>query len=68
MGSPSAFRQSDVTRAIRAARAAGMRPHVWIDKDGSIHITEAAEGDLTAAPAAAPSVAAEDLWDAALSS
>lgn len=66
MGHPSAFRQSDVTRAIRAARAAGMRPHVWIDRNGEIHITEAGEDDLTSAPVAAPSDAAEDLWDAAL--
>lgn len=68
MGSPSAFRQSDVTRAIRAARAAGMRPHVWIGKDGSIHITEAVGADdLTPSQGAAPSDASEDLWDAALS-
>lgn len=67
MGHPSAFRQSDVTRAIRAARAAGMRPHVWIGKDGSIHITEATGADLTPEPVDAPSGAAEDLWDAALS-
>ncbi|MCA0357342.1 MAG: hypothetical protein LCH78_10815 [Proteobacteria bacterium] len=43
MRAPSAFRQTDVTRAIRAAKAARMRPHVWIGRDGSIHITEAAE-------------------------
>lgn len=67
MRAPSAFRQTDVTRAIRAAKAAGMRPHVWIGRDGSIHITEAAEADLTTAQAAAPSDAPEDLWDAALS-
>lgn len=67
MGHPSAFRQTDVTKAIRAAKAAGMRPHVWIGRDGSIHITEAAEGDLTSAPVAALPEPAEDEWDRALS-
>lgn len=47
MGAVRNFRQTDVTRAIRAAKAAGLRPHVWISRDGVIHITEADEADLT---------------------
>jgi hypothetical protein len=51
MGTSSAFRQNDVTRAIRAAKAAGIRPHVWIDRRGSIHIVEAGpEAALTPPP------------------
>lgn len=55
MGAASAFRQTDVTKAIRAAKAAGMRPHVWIDRRGSIHIVEAGdEADLTPPPLEEP--------------
>lgn len=64
MGAARNFRQNDVTRAIRAAKAAGMRPHVWIDRAGVIHITEAAEVDLTQQPQEAlPDASAEQLCD-----
>lgn len=65
MGSPSAFRQRDVTRAIRAAQAAGMTPHVWIGKDGAIHIAPLDVSTLTAPAPEASSDAAESQWDAA---
>lgn len=65
MGAVSAFRQTDLTRAIKAARAAGMRPHVWIGTDGVIHIVEAGDAALTAAPAPAPSDEPDE-WDLAL--
>ncbi|EJL23682.1 hypothetical protein PMI01_04762 [Caulobacter sp. AP07] len=54
MGAASSFKQRDVTRAFRAAHAAGVRAHVWIDHQGSLHIQEAAP--LTElAPEALPS-------------
>ncbi len=43
MGAARAFRQEDLTRAIKGAKAAGMRPHVIIQRDGTIHIIEAGE-------------------------
>ncbi|MFZ0269899.1 hypothetical protein [Caulobacter sp.] len=64
MGAARNFRQQDVTRAIRAAKAAGLRPHVWIGRDGVIHITEADDQGLTAPPAdALPDDSAEQLCD-----
>jgi len=64
MGAVRSFRQNDVTRAIRAAKAAGLRPHVWIGRDGAIHITEATPEDLTATPPnALPDGSAEQLCD-----
>lgn len=48
MGAASSFRQRDVTRAIKAAQAAGMQPHVWIDRQGALHIAPA--GPLTEPP------------------
>lgn len=65
MGAASTFRQRDVTRAIRAARAAGLTPHVWIGKDGCIHIAPADAPPLTPEAQQAPSDAAEALWDSA---
>lgn len=49
MGSPSTFRQNDLTRAIRAAKAAGMRPRVIIDRRGVIEIVED-RGDAALTP------------------
>ncbi len=43
MGAMRAFRQEDLTRAIKGAKAAGMRPHVIIQRDGTIHIVEAGD-------------------------
>ena len=64
MGAARNFRQNDVTRAIRAAKAAGMRPHVWISRDGVIHITDASDEDLTAPrPDALADPSAEQLCD-----
>jgi len=64
MGAPSAFRQRDVTRAIKAARAAGMSPHVWIDRAGVLHIEQST--GLTA-PAAEPLPSNDpNPWDALL--
>jgi hypothetical protein len=41
---PSTFRQSDITRAIRAARAAGVEnPRIEITKDGKLVIITAPE-------------------------
>lgn len=40
MGAKRNFRQNDLTRAIRAAKAAGIQPHVWIDRSGELHIRE----------------------------
>ncbi len=43
---PSIFRQQDVTRAFRAAKAAGVRvARVEIDRDGKIVIVTADELD-----------------------
>lgn len=63
MGAASKFRQSDVTRAIRAAQAAGMTPHVWIGKDGAIHIAPFEASTLTPPAPEASSAAAESQWD-----
>jgi hypothetical protein len=47
--SPSTFRQTDITRALRAIRAAGYNAvQVMIDKGGGIKITTAAEGETAA--------------------
>lgn len=61
MGAASSFKQRDVTRAIKAAQAAGMRPHVWIDRQGSMHIEEA--GPLTEASADALPSNDRNPWD-----
>lgn len=65
MGHPRAFRQTDVTRALRAAQAAGLNPHVWIAKDGSIHVAGAGPDALTPTPANAPSEGDDTAWDEA---
>ena len=50
MGAMRAFRQEDLTRAIKGAKAAGMRPHVIIQRDGTIHIVEAGEEPVLTPP------------------
>lgn len=50
MGAARAFRQEDLTRAIKGAKAAGMRPHVIIQRDGTIHILEAAAEPILTPP------------------
>jgi len=50
MGAVRAFRQEDLTRAIKGAKAAGMRPHVIIQRDGTIHILEAADTPVLTPP------------------
>jgi hypothetical protein len=49
---PSAFKQTDVTRALKAVRAAGYSAaRILIGKDGQIDITTTAmEGDAQTAP------------------
>jgi hypothetical protein len=45
--SPSTFRQTDITRALRAIRAAGFNAvRVLIGKDGRIEIATMAEGKV----------------------
>jgi hypothetical protein len=48
---PSAFKQTDVTRALKAVRAAGYSAvQIMIDKGGGIKITTAADGGAQTAP------------------
>lgn len=61
MGAASNFKQRDVTRAIKAARAAGMQPHVWIDRQGALHIEQATP--LTETPAEALHSNDRNPWD-----
>lgn len=51
-----AFRQEDLTRAIKGAKAAGMRPHVIITRDGAIHIVEAGDEPILTPPPVGESV------------
>jgi hypothetical protein len=49
---PSTFRQTDITRALKAARAAGFEQvRVEIDKDGKIAIVAGSNGEGIGAPA-----------------
>jgi hypothetical protein len=49
--SPSTFRKNDVTRALKAVRAAGYNAvRISIDKAGRIEITTTTEGELLFAP------------------
>ena len=41
---PRNFKQSDVTRALKAVKSAGVKGSVEIGRDGTIKITEAEEG------------------------
>ena len=44
--SPSAFRQTDITKALKAVRAAGYSAaRVQIDRNGKIDITTMTEGE-----------------------
>ena len=61
MGAASSFKQRDVTRAFKAAQAAGVRAHVWIDPQGSLHIQEA--DALTNPPAEALPSNDRNPWD-----
>lgn len=56
MGAARAFRQEDLTRAIKGAKAAGMRPHVIIQRDGTIHIVEAGMEPILTPPPVEESV------------
>ena len=52
--SPSAFRQTDITKALKAVRAAGYgAARVQIDRNGKIDITTMAEGEAQADAASA---------------
>jgi hypothetical protein len=47
---PSAFRQTDITRALKAVRAAGYSAaRILIDKNGQIDITTTTDGEAQAA-------------------
>jgi hypothetical protein len=64
---PSTFRQNDVSRALKAARAAGITARVDIAKDGTISIfpltpQEAAEAPKPS-PNGAPAVDGLRSWD-----
>lgn len=61
MGAARSFKQRDVTRAIKAAQAAGMKPHVWIDRHGALHIEQA--GLLTQDAPEAPPSNDRNPWD-----
>lgn len=60
MGAASNFKQRDVTRAFKAAQAAGVRAHVWIE-NGVIHIKEL--DPLTEAPPEALPSNDRNPWD-----
>lgn len=64
MGSARNFRQNDLTRAIRAAKAAGIQPHVWIDRSGCLHIRE--DNILTLPSRGAQPADEPNPWDALL--
>ena len=58
---PSTFRQQDVTKALRAAKAAGLPVHKFeIDRSGRIVVTTAKTDD-TATDAPANETAPEDI-------
>lgn len=61
MGARSAFKQTDVTRAIRAAQAAGWRRVLVDTKTGVISIDDRAASDLE------PSDIGPNPWDDLLS-
>ena len=54
---PSAFRQQDVTRAIKATKAAGVDiARIEVDRDGKIAI-------ITVGPSTLPEAGEENEWD-----
>jgi hypothetical protein len=64
---PSTFRQRDISRVFKAARAAGITARVDIAKDGTISIfqltpQEAAEGSKPS-PSGTPAGAGLRSWD-----
>lgn len=49
--SPSAFRQTDITKALKAIRTAGYSAaRVQIDRNGKIDITTMTDGEAQGAP------------------
>jgi hypothetical protein len=52
---PSTFRQNDISRAFRAARAAGITARVDITKDGTISIIQLTPQEAAEAPKPSPS-------------
>jgi hypothetical protein len=51
---PGLFRSKDVTRAFRAARAAGVTARVDIAPDGTIHISPLTPQEAAEAPKPSP--------------
>jgi hypothetical protein len=51
---PCLFKETDVTRAFKAARAAGVTARIDIGKDGVIHIVPLAPQEAVEAPKPSP--------------
>jgi hypothetical protein len=61
---PSTFRQRDISRVFKAARAAGITARVDIAKDGTISIFQLTPQEVAEAPK--PPAAEANEWDRAL--